>query len=251
MHKNHSRRCWPPSRSPRSLSRPPRRPSLTRLARSPSSIRWKEFRHPPGQRRKPHQGVCAAGTFTATPDAHLLTRSPVFAGKPVPVVARFSIAGGRPNIPDTAATRAAWFSFSLPDGSEHMMAMLHTPVFGVATPAAFLENLQAASPIPRRETGSGKAEGIHRRAPRNEGAGRLPESQQPAGELCQHPHYSLHAFRFENRAKQARYLRWQFVPQDGTRFLDDAALSGTPPDFLEAALKSRIAQGPIRWDMWW
>jgi len=211
----------------------------------------KNFGIHPGQRRNHTKGVCAAGTFTATPDAHLLTRSPVFAGKPVPVVARFSIAGGRPNIPDTARNpRGMALRFSLPDGSEHMMAMLHTPVFGVATPAAFLENLQAASPDPA----TGKPDPEKQKAftaahPETKGQADFLKANNPPASYASTPYYSLHAFRFENRAKQARYLRWQFVPQDGTRFLDDAALSGTPPDFLEAALKSRIAQGPIRWDM--
>ena len=211
----------------------------------------KNFGIHPGQRRNHTKGVCAAGTFTATPDAHLLTRSPVFAGKPVPVVARFSIAGGRPNIPDTARNpRGMALRFSLPDGSEHMMAMLHTPVFGVATPAAFLENLQSASPDPA----TGKPDPEKQKAfaaahPETKGQADFLKANNPPASYASTPYYSLHAFRFENRAKQARYLRWQFVPQDGTRFLDDAALTGTPPDFLEAALKSRIAQGPIRWDM--
>jgi len=41
----------------------------------------------PGQRRNHIKGTCAAGAFVGTADAAALSRSPLFTGKSIPVVA--------------------------------------------------------------------------------------------------------------------------------------------------------------------
>lgn len=211
----------------------------------------KNFGVHPGQRRNHTKGVCAAGNFTATRDAAGLSRSPLFSGKTLPVVARFSIAGGRPNMPDTARNpRGMALQFTLPDGSKHMMAMLHTPVFGVATPAAFLENLQAAAPDPA----TGKPDPEKQKAfaaghPEAKGQADFLKANNPPASYASTPYFGLHAFRLVNAANEGRYVRWHFQPQDGTAFLEDSALAGMPPDFLEARLQERMAKGPVKWDM--
>jgi len=55
-----------------------------------------------GERRNHIKGTCAAGEFVGTPDGARYSRSALFSGKPVPVLARFSLAGGNPKAPDTA-----------------------------------------------------------------------------------------------------------------------------------------------------
>src|SRR5262245_52806973 len=57
----------------------------------------KNFGVHPGYRRNHAKGLCAQGTFTADRSGAGLSRSPLFSGRPVPVVARFSVAGGRPD----------------------------------------------------------------------------------------------------------------------------------------------------------
>src|ERR1700738_2175125 len=44
----------------------------------------------PGQRRNHTKGFCALGTFIGKPEAAAYSRSALFSGEPVPVVARFS-----------------------------------------------------------------------------------------------------------------------------------------------------------------
>src|SRR5437879_13221492 len=56
----------------------------------------------PGQRRNHIKGTCAAGEFVGTTDAVALSRSTLFSGKTIPVVARFSLVGGNPDVPDAA-----------------------------------------------------------------------------------------------------------------------------------------------------
>src|SRR5262245_12696432 len=55
-----------------------------------------------GQRRNHIKGTCAAGEFVGTTEAAALSRSALFSGKTIPVVARFSLGGGSPEVPDAA-----------------------------------------------------------------------------------------------------------------------------------------------------
>src|ERR1700756_918987 len=69
----------------------------------------------PGQRRNHIKGTCAAGQFVGTADAAALSRSALFSGKTIPVVARFSLGGGNPEVPDAApAPRGMALEFHLP-----------------------------------------------------------------------------------------------------------------------------------------
>jgi catalase len=102
-----------------------------------------------GQRRNHIKGVCAIGEFIGDPKAQKYSRSPLFSGQAIPVVARFSLAGGNPKVPDTAKSgRGLAAQFKLPDGSLHSIAFLNTPVFGAANPETFLAFIQSIKPDP-------------------------------------------------------------------------------------------------------
>ena len=94
----------------------------------------------PGERRNHTKGTCAAGEFVGTAGAVPYTRSALFSGKPVPVVARFSLAGGNPKVPDTAKNaRGMALEFRLPGGNLQHITMLNTPMFGAAKPQTFVD----------------------------------------------------------------------------------------------------------------
>src|SRR5512146_729481 len=58
----------------------------------------------PGQRRNHTKGTCALGEFVGLTELSAYSRSLLFSGKRLPVIARFSLAGGNPKAPDTAKT---------------------------------------------------------------------------------------------------------------------------------------------------
>src|SRR5579871_104264 len=82
----------------------------------------------PGQRRNHIKGTCAAGEFVGTAEAAALSRSPVFSGKPIPVVARFSLGGG---------------------GSLQHFTMINVPIFAASSPASFRDFIDAAKADPK------------------------------------------------------------------------------------------------------
>ncbi len=62
----------------------------------------------PGQRRNHIKGTCAAGEFIGTAETANLSRSELFSGKTIPVIARFSLGGGNPEVPDAAPAPARY-----------------------------------------------------------------------------------------------------------------------------------------------
>ena len=101
----------------------------------------------PGQRRNHIKGTCAAGEFVGTADAAALSRSILFSGKTIPVIARFSLGGGSPEVPDAApAPRGMALEFHPPGGALQHITMINVPIFAAASPASFRDAILAAKP---------------------------------------------------------------------------------------------------------
>src|SRR5207245_7090271 len=79
-----------------------------------------------GQRRNHDKGTCAVGSFVGTAEAAAYSRSALFSGSPVPVVARFSLAGGDPQASDAERSpRRMALEVRLPNGDRQHITMHH------------------------------------------------------------------------------------------------------------------------------
>lgn len=205
----------------------------------------------PKERRNHIKGTCATGEFVGEVRASAYSRSPLFSGKPIPVVARFSLAGGNPKAPDTAkSTRGLGLQFQFPDGKRHQMAMLNTPIFGAAKPETFLNLMVAMKPDPA----TGKPDPEKLKAFRashsdNQAQTQFLANNNPPTSYANSSYFGIHTFKFINRANKTTLVRWQFVPQDGEKRLTDEELKSAPPNFLEQALIDRTKQGNVQWDL--
>jgi catalase len=203
----------------------------------------------PGERRNHIKGTCAAGEFVGVPNAY--SRSALFSGKPVPVVARFSLAGGNPKAPDTAkSARGMALEFRLPNDALQHMTMLNTPIFGAAHPETFLAMMLAMKPDPATgKPDPEKIKAFKASHPDNQAQADFLASNNPPANYANSAYYGIHTFKFINRAGKTTLVRWRFVPQDGEKRLTDAELKTMPPNFLEQALIDRTKQGAAKWDM--
>ena len=204
-----------------------------------------------GQRRNHIKGTCAAGEFVGTKDAAALSSSALFSGKTIPVVARFSLGGGNPEIPDAApAPRGMALEFRIPGGSLQHITMIDTPIFAAASPASFREALVAAKPDPR--TGKPDPEKLKAYAATHPDALALREynsGHKPTANFYQTTYFSVHTFKFVDAKGTEHPVRWRFVPRDGTKEMTAEELQAAPRDFLEKNLIARTAKGPALWDM--
>ncbi|MDV7211085.1 catalase family peroxidase [Azotobacter beijerinckii] len=205
----------------------------------------------PGERRNHTKGTCAAGEFVGLPAAAAWSRSALFSGESVPVVARFSLAGGNPKAPDTAKSpRGMALEFRLPGGGLQHMTMLNTPVFGAAHPRTFLDLMVAMKPDPATgKPDPEKIKAFKASHPDNLAQAQFLEAHNPPPSYANSSYFGIHAFWFVDRDGKTTPVRWRFVPQDGEQRLGDDELASSPPDFLQRWLIERTAQGPLRWDM--
>jgi catalase len=205
----------------------------------------------PGERRNHIKGTCAKGEFVGTPEAAGYSRSVLFSGKSIPVISRFSLAGGNPKVPDTAKSpRGMALEFTLPDGSLQHMTMLSTPVFGAMNPRTFLDLMIASRPDPA----TGKPDPEKIKAFKATHADSLVQASflaqnNPPTSYTTSAYWGIHTFKFINHANKTTLVRWRFVPQDGEKRLSDDELKSFPANFLEQTLIARVRTGPVRWDM--
>ncbi len=205
----------------------------------------------PGQRKNHTKGMCALGSFVGKPEAAVYSRSSLFSGSSVPVVARFSLAGGDPEASDTEKSpRGMALEFRLPNGSLQHMTMINTPMFFAAMPRTFLDKMLALKPDPA--TGKPNPEALKAFAashPDNTGQATFLADNNPPVSYANSAYFGIHTFKFINRDNKVTLVRWRFVPQDGEKSLTDSELRSMPRDFLEPAMIKRTRQGPVRWDM--
>ena len=205
----------------------------------------------PGERRNHTKGTCAIGEFVGSHDAAIYSRSALFSKKPIPVVARFSLAGGNPKAPDTAkSARGMALEFRLPDGSLQHMTMLNTPVFGAMQPRTFLDLMIATKPDPATgKPDPEKIKAFKATHPDNLAQSDFLAKNNPPASYATSAYYGIHTFKFINRKNKTTLVRWRFVPQDGEKRLSDDELKSFPSNFLEQALLDRTRKGVVRWDM--
>jgi len=205
----------------------------------------------PGQRRNHIKGTCAAGEFVGTPDAAALSRSALFSGKAIPVVARFSLGGGSPEVPDAApAPRGMALEFHLPGGALQHITMIDVPIFGATSPASFRDAIIAAKPDPK--TGRPDPEKLKAYAaahPEAMALTTLASHHTPTANYYQTTFFSIHTFKFLDAKGTEHLVKWRFVPRDGTKEMTAAEMKAAPHDFLAKNLIERTRKAPAVWDM--
>ncbi len=205
----------------------------------------------PGARRNHINGICASGSFTGSKDIAAYSRSALFSGKPVPVEARFSLAGGNPKTPDNAKSpRGMAVEFALPGKHLQHFTMLNIPVFAAATPQSFYDGLVAGIP----DAATGKPDPEKLKAYKASHPDSLPLAEfmgknNPPASYANSDFFGVHTFKFINKKNQTTLVRWRFVPEDGVKRLSDDAVKSGPTKFLDQDLMTRMQQGPVRWNM--
>jgi catalase len=205
----------------------------------------------PGQRRNHIKGTCAAGEFVGRADAAALSRSALFSGKTIPVIARFSLGGGSPEVPDAApAPRGMALEFHFPGGALQHITMIDAPIFAVASPTSFHDLLLAAKPDPK--TGQPDPEKLKAFAATHPDAMALTEwgkNHTPTANYYQTTFFSIHTFKFIDAKGTEHPVKWRFIPRDGTKEMSAAEIKAAPHDFLEKNLIERTGKAPAVWDM--
>lgn len=204
-----------------------------------------------GERRNHTKGTCAIGDFVGTQEASALSKSPLFSGQSIPVIARFSLSGGNPKAPDTAKSgRGLALEFKLPGGQIHHITMLNTPMFGAANPQTFLDLMLAMKADPATgKPDPEKIKAFKANHPDNQAQADFLASNNPPTSYANSSFWGIHTFKFVDKQNKVTMVRWQFVPQDGEKRLTEDELKTAGANFLEQTLIERMQKGPAHWDM--
>jgi len=178
----------------------------------------------PGERRNHTKGTCALGAFVGMSGAGKYSRSALFSGTPVPVVARFSLAGGDPEASDARGARGACVGVQTAEWQPPAHDMINTPMFFAAMPRTFLDKMRAVNRTRRRASRTGSARGVRGESSGQPGTGAVPRRPQPAASYANSAYYGIHTFKFVDRSDKVTLVRWRFVPEDGEKPLTDSAL---------------------------
>jgi catalase len=204
-----------------------------------------------GERRNHAKGTCGSGTFTGTAEGAQYSRSALFGGRSMEVVARFSVAGGNPAAGDAERSpRGMALEFRLPEGKLQHMTMIDTPMFFAAMPRTFLDKMLALQPDPA--TGRPDPKAWHEfltTHPDNQAQTAFLAAHNPPATYTHSAYYGIHTFKFIDRDNRTTLVRWRFVPRDGEKQLSSKQLTSMPHDFLEPMLIQRTRRGPVKWDM--
>ena len=203
-----------------------------------------------GYRRSGAKGVCAVAEFVGSAEGRALSSASAFSGKPVPVIARFSMGGGNPKAADNARSqRNLALQFDLPGGESWQMGNISAPVFGAATPEQLLGRLESLAPD--AETKKPNPDRIKAFADANPEVllqGKHFASQPVPASFGQVNYWGVHGFAFVNAAGQKQWGKWVFEPAGGTQGLSDDEAKAKGPDFLFDELRQRVAAGGVAFD---
>ena len=204
----------------------------------------------PGFRRSGAKGLCAAAEFVGNAEGRALSMSSAFSGKPVPVVARFSIGGGNPKAVDNVKSqRNMSLRFDLPGGESWLMGNISAPVFGASTPEQLLGRLVSLTPDPEtKKVDADKVKAFTDANPDVLLQGKYFASQSVPASFAKVNYWGVHAFGFTDAAGKKQFGKWVFEPVGGTQGLSDDEAKAKGAEFLFDDLRQRVAAGPVAFD---
>jgi catalase len=205
----------------------------------------------PGFRPAHAKGAYLTGVFTPSPHAASLTRAPHILRPSSPVTVRFSDSTGLPLIPDNnpnANPRGFAVRFHL-GGRAHTDIIAHSADgFPTHTGAEFLEFLKAA--VLAGNPTQPDPSALNAFLASHPAARAFIQTPKPSpASFATEAYFGVTAFRFTNAAGQSRFGRYRIVPRARIVHLDEAAAASQDPNYLFDELPTRLAEGPIAFDI--
>ena len=197
-----------------------------------------------GFRKNHAKGVAVTGYFESNGNGRELSRAAVFRPGQTPVIGRFSLTGGNPNVADMpGAARGLALAFGFPGVTQWRTAMLNLPVFPDNSPQGFYDRLLASKVVPATgQPDPGTMSAFLAAHPETAAAMAVIKKYPPTPGFADSTFRGLNTFFFVNDAGARTPVRWELVPVQ-------AALPPQPggPNALFDALIRQMRAGPLRW----
>lgn len=194
------------------------------------------------------KGIVFEGTFTPDPQARTLTRAPIFAGGTVPVIARFSLFAGVPDLPDNNdGASPAGFAVKMigADGDDFDIEANQHSNFIVKTFDEFAIFLRALGSAGKGDKGPLEAF----LAAHPESRAFLASRTYPAS-YASATYFGINALKFTNAAGNASFIRYRFVPRAPEKYLNPDERKAAGGSYLQDEIVKRVAAGPVMFDLY-
>lgn len=195
------------------------------------------------------KGVILEGTFTPANEARSIVKAPVFAGGPLPVVARFSDFAGVPDLPDNddgASPAGFAIKIKAPDGDDFDIEANQHKDFIVATFdefAVFLRSLAASRASTTHPNPTEQFLATHPHAKEFLATRTYPASYATA------TYFGINSEKFTNAQGQSKFVRYRFVPHEPEKYLSPPERKSMSANYLQDEITQRVSQRPIVFDL--
>jgi len=195
------------------------------------------------------KGIMLEGTFTPAKSARTIVKEPIFAGGTLPVLARFSLFAGVPDLPDNAdGASPAGFAVKIkaPDGDDFDIEANQHADFIVATFdefAVFLRALGVTKPDTPHPNPVEQFLSTHPHAKT------FLETRTYPISYAQATYWGINSLKFTNAKGQSVFVRYRFVPRAGEHYLTPDERKAKSANYLQDEIVQRAAKDPIVFDL--
>ena len=195
------------------------------------------------------RGLIFKGDFTPDAQAAGLTKAFHLQKKKSQVIVRFSDFTGIPDIPENsglANPRGFAIRFSMPNGASTDIVGHSFNGFPAPNSDQFRELLlaiAASGPNAAKPTALDTFLGSH------PAAKTFLTTQKTPASFATISYFGVNSFKFTNKKGESRFVRYQFIPEAGEQLVTAEQLTALGPDYLSTEIKKRIAEHPVRFQM--
>ncbi len=193
------------------------------------------------------KGIILEGTFEPDPRAATLTTAAFLQRIPSAVTLRFSDFTGIPTIPDNigdANPRGFAVRFTLPDGSASDIVGHSFNGFPTATSDEFHDLLMAIAKAAAPDKPLEKFLSTHPIAKTFLTTQKTPASYATVA------YFGVNSFELTAKDGSTRFVRYQFVPDEGEHLLGAPELAKQTPVYLQDEIRIRVAKRPFKFKMY-
>lgn len=194
------------------------------------------------------KGVIFEGTFTPAPEARSIVKTAIFTGGALPVIARFSLFAGVPDLPDNddgASPAGLGIKIKAVDGDDFDIEANNHRDFIVATFDEFAVFLRA---VGETKPDSAHPNPVEQFLATHPHAGQFLGSRTYPVSFAEAKYFGINSEKFTNAKGKSVYVRYQFVPRAGERYLTPAERKAEGPRYLQDEIVQRVAKGPVVFD---
>src|SRR5215813_4560257 len=219
-----------------------------RILFTPRDIRGSFGYGKPTARAVHTKGVVLEGVFTPAPEARTIVKTSIFSGGPLPIVARFSVFAGLPDLPDNAdgaSPARLGVKIKSVDGDDFDIEANQHRDFITATFdefAVFLRALGATKPDTPHPNPVEQFLATHPHAEA------FLESLTYPVSYAEAKYFGINAVKFTNAAGRSVFVRYQFVPRAGEHYLTPEQRKAESASYLQDEILQRVGREPIVFD---